>query len=120
MLVKKEVYRDSPTGRQLMREIYSMRLDAYTKIGWNPFSKENSKLIKDEFDESPYTTHFAISENNKVIGSHRSTKYSNEDKIPVIKDGHTLKIFKTRKIHFIYHPFHYKPHTFYTTQYLVF
>ena len=89
------VERNSPIGQKLMDEIYKMRFESYTQLSWIPFSKEKSKLVKDDFDDSPNTTHFVIIENGRIIGSHRATKYSPEDKLPCYKDGHTLELFKT-------------------------
>ncbi len=95
MLDIKKISRESEEGQEIMKQIYGMRLEGYTALGWNIFSKENSKLIKDEFDETSNTTHFAILEEGKVIGSHRATKYSAEDKLPLFKEGHTLELFNT-------------------------
>ena len=90
-----EVLRDSPRGQEIMPQIYDLRRETYDKIGWTPYSKEKSKLIKDEFDESSNTTHFAIIEDGQVIGSHRATKYTEEEKMPLFASGQDLSLFKT-------------------------
>jgi hypothetical protein len=91
----KEIYRSSPEGQRLMKEIYKQRFSAYSSLGWIPFSKWNSCMVRDKFDESKNTVHFAMLENGKVIGSQRSTKYSEEEKLPCYKDGYTIELFKT-------------------------
>ncbi len=96
MLITKEVDRNSKQGQEILAQIRQMRLESYTALGWNPYSKENSKLIQDEFDDAPTTTHFAIYENDLLIGSHRATRYSKEHGLPCLKSGHSLAIFKTR------------------------
>ena len=98
MLKIREIQGNSQEGQRIMKQIYDMRFEVYTDLGWNSFSKENSRMVKDEFDESPHTTHFAILENGKVIGSQRATRYSHDDKLPFFKDGHTFDLFKTTNI----------------------
>jgi hypothetical protein len=91
-----EIKRNSPAGQKLIEEIYKQRFESYSALGLIPFSGKKSKMVKDEFDESPYTTHFAIIENGNIIGSHRATKYSTEEKIPSLKDCYTLSLFQTK------------------------
>lgn len=94
MLVKKEVIRGSSEGKELMQQIYNLRLETFSKLGWIPYSKKKAELVKDEFDNIPYTTHFAVIEDSRMIGCNRVTRFSKKFKIPAIKNGLTLDTFK--------------------------
>ena len=96
MLKIKEVRRGSKYGKQLMKDIYALRYEVFSSLGW--ISDSRTKMIKDEFDESTYTTHFALIEDDKVIGAHRMTKYSESQMLPFIKEKFNPSIFKIKKI----------------------
>lgn len=95
MLEIKEVKRNSPAGRKLMHQIYELRREVYTSLGWI-FNPDNACLVKDEFDDIPHTTHFAMIENNEVIGTHRMTKHSSSFGLPSLGHGVCFSIFKIK------------------------
>ena len=96
MLVKKEVIRGSFEGKKLMQQIYDLRYEVFGSIGWLTNPKENASLVKDEFDDLPFTTHFAVTENNQVIGAIRMVRYSPKFKLPLIKNSVSLETFKNK------------------------
>lgn len=93
MLKIKEVDRNSFEGKKIINDIYNLRKESYGKLGWLPFSKNKSMLIKDDFDKNPRTLHFAIYEDDKIIGTHRGTIYSNTHKTPIFNDGYSFDLF---------------------------
>ena len=87
-----EVSSQGRTGQDLLGQIYGLRLEVYRHLGWF-FDSKNTHLLKDEFENIPTTTHFAILEDGNVIGAHRMTRYSNKFELPYIKDGLDKSIF---------------------------
>ncbi|HLG25127.1 MAG TPA: hypothetical protein VI564_09415 [Candidatus Nanoarchaeia archaeon] len=92
MISISEVSAQSSAGQDILGQIYGLRLEVYKHLGWF-FDSKHTHLLKDEFESIPTTTHFAILEDEKVIGAHRMTKYSKEFELPYIKDGLNKSIF---------------------------
>ena len=99
MLRIREVYRDTEKGSAILKAIFDLRLEVYSSLGWVVSPSERSKMIKDEFDDIPETTHFAILEEGRVVGSHRMTRFSAKHKLPLIKDGIDIGIFGRKRIY---------------------
>ncbi|MBW2976655.1 hypothetical protein KY347_04375 [Candidatus Woesearchaeota archaeon] len=87
----REVYKNSYEGRRILKQIYGLRAEVYAVLGWILHS--GAKLINDEFDGVPYSTHYALIENGQVIGAHRMTKYSDSFKLPFLKEGSDPDLF---------------------------
>lgn len=92
-LKQRVINRNSVEGEKLMEEIFLLRSEVYRQIGWI-IGDGATHMVKDHFDDLPFTNHFAILEEGKLVGSHRMTKYSHSFRLPYIGGGNDPGLFR--------------------------